>query len=762
MARDATSTAARARADVAALARTALTTPRRVPASAVDRIVSALGRSDDAAIVHLALSALAAITYSRPDLIGHAAAARLGRRLTSTRALRDTSIAQAWRCLLFTPGAATAARALVRALSDRTLTRETRTGLLDGLRHRAHWRPDRIDVQAMVEIARAVTPGERALILRDIVERVVFAAPRRFKPVTIRRMIAAFHDCPRLRYTLDALAARRGVDRRTASSATRWLAGRFPARDAAAVLRRRPFSLLVLHNIDDDLNDEIVRVSPLVQALLDSNPGLGVTMFSRRTYLYDHPRVAASSIHDEPAVERSLRFTFDGVVSFHERGTPAVNSRPELAPRLAGHLANRSLALVVEADKGHNHFVFHTVRVAGRSLARSRRLDRADAFNIYDGAARLVSELGLCPRAAEERPTGGSLLVGRRSPQAEMVWQRLRGRGGPVALVNAFGARDPLEGFTGERLPRLAREVGGLVDEGFQVVLLPNGEVWGGRDVVSEVLRRVDRRRRTRVVIAPDPRGHGDSVDVALTERPALHPTDRAMRLFKYFASYADLVVTVEGWMMHLAYALGRPFRMLLAPYSCSFDRHPPGRGEAQRLVATLSTRSGPDAEGLLGHGHGHPSPSPNEPRKSMLMAALGGMAHDDGGLLAGALEGADADLRAIAIEALGTLRPLGDARRRVLGGLADRTARVRAAAARALLVASADCTEVDPRYRAHLEAHCAIARQDWPRVQALGRAALPALAVAVEDVDDGIRREARVMAARLLQPYVAAVPARA
>ena len=82
MARDATSTAARARADVAALAGSAHDTAA-CAASIVHRVRARIGRP---AVVHLALSALAAITYSRPDLIGHAAAARLGRRRSSAGA----------------------------------------------------------------------------------------------------------------------------------------------------------------------------------------------------------------------------------------------------------------------------------------------------------------------------------------------------------------------------------------------------------------------------------------------------------------------------------------------------------------------------------------------------------------------------------------------------------------------------------------------------------------------------------------------------
>jgi hypothetical protein len=65
------------------------------------------------------------------------------------------------------------------------------------------------------------------------------------------------------------------------------------------------------------------------------------------------------------------------------------------------------------------------------------------------------------------------------------------------------------------------------------------------------------------------------------------------MRQFKYFASYADVVITVEGWMMHLAYALGRPFRLLMAPYS-AHDWMPERRGPDQRLAVSMSPAAAP------------------------------------------------------------------------------------------------------------------------------------------------------------------------
>ncbi len=40
------------------------------------------------------------------------------------------------------------------------------------------------------------------------------------------------------------------------------------------------------------------------------------------------------------------------------------------------------------------------------------------------------------------------------------------------------------------------------------------------------------------------------------------------MRQFLYFTRYAGLIVTIEGWLVHVAWCLGKPFRVLLAPYS--------------------------------------------------------------------------------------------------------------------------------------------------------------------------------------------------
>src|SRR5262249_39448220 len=153
-----------------------------------------------------------------------------------------------------------------------------------------------------------------------------------------------------------------------------------------------------------------------------------------------------------------------------------------------------------------------------------------------------------------------------------------------------------------------------------------------------------------------------EAARLRLLERPELAPADRVTRLFKYFAAYADLVVTVEGWMTHLAYNLGRPFRLYLAAQSYSLDWHPWGRGPGQRLVPRLSERSRARyaASDLLGKRD--PPPLPHRPRKGLLGLALAGLARarlpDGVDLVRRAAASQDYDVRAFSIAALRRARP--------------------------------------------------------------------------------------------------------
>jgi len=69
-----------------------------------------------------------------------------------------------------------------------------------------------------------------------------------------------------------------------------------------------------------------------------------------------------------------------------------------------------------------------------------------------------------------------------------------------------------------------------LVDEGYGLVLVPNGDGWGGLDTMEAVRERLDPHVRRYVVVAP-----------------ILPNAQENMRQLKYFVAWSDLVVTFRA-----------------------------------------------------------------------------------------------------------------------------------------------------------------------------------------------------------------------
>ena len=738
----------------------ALTAPKRLTTAAASVVASDLQRGKADETIVGALRALAALLYARPDLVRPSLVGALARVMAGPVSPRLAPAAtEAWELLAMSSVARRAARALFDLLGRRQLAPAARRALLSALPAYARWRPDMLDLDAAVRAAGAgLDDAALDVILCEVIEPLAFTAPRAFTRAMVDRIVTTFAGRARLRYTLGHLVSRASLPDAARVRAERWLRPRLPHANVRPMLGEKPRAALVIHNIADGQGDEIVRVVPLLQALLDASPRLAATVLTRRAYLYDHPRVTTSPIQDEGAVDRVLGASWDGIVDFNARTVPGVSTRPELESRVTDHAAARRLRFLIRAVTGPHHVTFQTVRLGDLSVAGPLGLDRLDVENAYDPTERLLIDLGLPLRAGRDEPAAGSLLVATRSREAEAEWQRLRQRGRrPTALVNGFGGAHPLKGFTRDKAARLGTEIGGLVDEGYTAILLPSGKPWGRAEMIAATLSHVGHRRRSHVRVAPNP---ADEVrDLVPGERPDVKGADRVMRLFKYFASYADLVVTVEGWLMHLAYAMGRPIRVYMAP-SSPVNWLPRGRGPDQQIVASMSRLSAPDIGDVLGDDD--PPPQPSYARRQMLMAATRGLgkvkAATAGRLLRKILTSPLSELRTVAVEALAVGGLTVAVRARLYEALGDEAAPVRAAAARALLRHRADEAQRDPGYRARLHVHVAIARQDWAAVEKLGTAALPALAATTHDPDTAIRREAHWVAAHLIRRHARAV----
>ena len=329
---------------------------------------------------------------------------------------------------------------LVEILQRESLDPAVRKLLLPLLRYYTHWRPDLVNFHAIMTLAESPAfARHRNYVLDYVVERFVFTAPEAFTEETLGRIEEVFRGARRYRYFLDSLMTRPGTRETVKKRIAESLVNRFPLRPlAASVLKTRPFKLLVILNVRIGQGDEIVRLVPLLQPMLEANSSLSVTLVTGRPYLYDNERALPISILDDQAVESVIEQHFDGVVDIFEPTAPEMAFRAELKARLHRYIAANRPALVIRADVGHNHFLYQMVELRGRELARQYGFDRRILENAYEPCIRLHAELGLPHRAAEEAPQTPSLLVGIPSTDAEVVWRDLvglRGGGGDIGAA---------------------------------------------------------------------------------------------------------------------------------------------------------------------------------------------------------------------------------------------------------------------------------------------------------------------------------------
>jgi hypothetical protein len=631
---------------------------------------------------------------------------------------------------------------LAETLTDERVDAGARARLVPVVDAFAQWREELVDLDAVLALAAAPTlAAHREAVLDQAVDRFVFCTPERFTLDRVKQLSALFERLSRYRYVLYVLAGRPGLPDDARVDVERQLAGRFSFHEAAAaVLTGRPVRVLVVQNIKTGQGDELVRVVPLVQSLLDANPALTVTLITRRIYLYDNSRVTPVAIDDEAAIQGVLRESFDGVVELFQPGWPHFTFRTDLHAALSDMQATRPGRFLVEGDLGlasdglpgkRSQFLHQRVELDGQDIAGRCGLDQPVLASSYDPGRRLLAELGLPIRSAEEMPRTPSVLTGVRSADAERVWGTLLPSGeSPIAVVSPFGGSLATKGFL-QQDALLASELEGLVAEGYRIVILPQDTAWARPAIIHAALDLLPPGARERIRVAPDPADPAGVTALGLTERADLAPADRVIRLFKYFAGYADLVVTVEGWVAHLAFLLGRPFRLFLAAGSFTPAWYPHGRGPSQHLVAALSPRAAAAhaRSGFLGPSD--PPPLPHFPRKHLLEIVLAALGRSDpwaAAPLRRALTSPAAHVRTWAVAALGRVAPATH-KAELLVALDDRSALIVREAANALLQGAVDCShELGPRHAALLQAYVDGAQEDWEAVERIGALALPVL----------------------------------
>ncbi len=636
-----------------------------------------------------------------PDAPGVALSALAG---AETAALREDARG-VLQFLLSTERAESVVSAVQMTLTELGHAPEVYQALTGVLESAAFWARWALNADTLVETAAmSHLAAYRVFLCERVIVPALFAAGSRAGVALVRKVHALYGESPSFRYLAYAIGQWRqfsGEVREWAAATTRDC---FPWQAAArAKLSGSGRRILIVHNIADGQGDQMVRSAPLAQAFLDFNPTLQVALIAPRAYLYSHPRISVTDVANPSAIEETLQGRFDGVISFYESQITELNHCAELEKQVQEYRAAHRPFLFASATKGLDEGTFQVVEVDGNCAT----IGGSGSPNIYEPASRLIAELGLPLRCGEDEPAGGFVLAGVAWTEAEETWNKLvasYAERRPVALFNPFGGMEPLKGFVAETFAAAAKEVERLVNEGYFVVITPNGTAWGSAALAREIAGQ-----QACVTIAPDPAG-----------TPAAR--DSAMRRLLYFVRSADLVVTVEGWMMHAAFALGKPYRVLMAPYSQDCRWHPRLRSGAQDVTQPAGHAGLPVVE---------------QPRKSIVRFLL--RAANDHSMIQQALTSPDRDLRAAAAEGLGRF-PGSSVTGELVRLLRDPCYQVRGAAAECLL-RRPDAGVA----QAELVAHAYIAAEDraWDNIVRLGKGAAPAIRLACTDEDPVVRREA-------------------
>jgi len=555
-----------------------------------DEAEGALAASEDALMARdlppevcdRALLALASAIFTRPDLLDHKSVSSLLTvfRRADLPAGTFRLAAEVMNFLLTTPVAARALEATVTILSEPNRPSDVYEALIGTLRHAVTWAKELLDLETLSGLSEFEhLSSHRDYLLREIVEPCIYAAGESVTTEALARIAQLYGESDSFKYCLYNINSRSDFRPDVRELASRLLQGRFSLHEEIA---RRLGSgsqrILVVKNVNDGQGDEIVRTVPLIQALLDFNPALEIIFLTRRVYLYATPRITVIPFKDRDRITALLAQRLDAVIDFFEPTVPEANHDPELEPLIQDYVRQHRPFLCVSSINGCNQFVYEQIHVDSRPVAQSLGLDQQRVKNIYENTLRLIAELGLPMRCGEDPPATDWVLAGLPWNEAEAAWRELvrqNTEGRAVALLNPFGGAEPLKGFVERQIDKLSAMIRQLIRDNFYVVLLPNGTPWGTASLAAEGIRRLEPHEQAQVVVGPDPACGSEAAPHTVPGAPALTHADRIVRMVTYFIRFADLIVAVEGWMVHAAYCLGKKYRLLMMAGSYPDKWHP-------------------------------------------------------------------------------------------------------------------------------------------------------------------------------------------
>jgi ADP-heptose:LPS heptosyltransferase len=542
-----------------------------------------------------ALLALASAIFTRPDFLDYNSVSSLLTvfRRAGLPAGTFRLAAEVMNFLLTTPVAARAVEATVTILSQPNQPSDVYEALLGTLRHAVTWAKELLDLETLSGLPELEhLSSHRDYLLQEIVEPCIYAAGESATTEALARIAQLCGGASSFKYCLYNIKSRSDFRPDVRELASRLLQGRFSLHEKiAGRLGSGSRRILVVKNVNDGQGDEIVRTVPLIQALLDFNPALDIILLTRRVYLHATPRITIIPFKDRDRITALLDQRFDAVIDFCEPTRPEANRDLDLEPLIQDYVRQHRPFLFVSSTDGYHYFVYDRIHVDSRPVAQSLGLNRPRAKNIYENTLRLIAELGLPMRCGEDPPATDWVLAGLPWNEAEAAWHELvrqNTEGRAVALLNPFGGAEPLKGFVERQIDKLSAMIRQLIRENFYVVVLPNGTPWGTASFAAEAIRRLEPHEQAQVVVGPDPACGSEAAPRTVPGAPDLTHPDRVVRMVTYFIRFADLIVAVEGWMVHAAYCLGKKYHLLMMAYSCDDRWHPYAATRHQQVAHGL------------------------------------------------------------------------------------------------------------------------------------------------------------------------------
>jgi hypothetical protein len=265
---------------------------------------------------------------------------------------------------------------------------------------------------------------------------------------------------------------------------------------------------------------------------------------------------------------------------------------------------------------------------------------------------------------------------------------------------------------------------------------VPNGKGWGDLHQIEAIINCLPDNMRKYVVAVP-----------------ILQIAQETIRRIKYFVYWADLVVTVEGWMMHFAYALGKPYRLLMATYSYPSEWHPHGCSANQKRWLPANNKKH-RFELTIPADKSIKPPLLHFPEKDLLKAALKIWQTTGnrqlGNKLRFWLASPDMNIRSWTVTTLGKIDPVFF-QTDLVKALEDKNRTVRASAAKALLDSKQDFTLLlGTRWQEILFAYQLVGEFRFQELRALEDAAYRSLKACLNGDDGNVRRDATIMASEM------------